>query len=230
MIEDEDDLREEMVFSLGEFGFEVHGFSAAPAFYRAFALAPCDIAVVDIGLPGESGLSIASHLRRNRRIGVVLVTARGRLEDRLHGLRQGADAYLAKPVVIEELAETLNAIGRRLHVEPAGGLNAGGGTAAAGATRAGAWQLFEGDWILSDPEGRQMKLTTSERAVVACLFRSQGMAVSRDDLIRALGGDIYDFDDHRIDAIASRVRRKAKQMGMHLPLHSVRGTGYVLAT
>jgi DNA-binding response OmpR family regulator len=53
--------------------------------------------------------------------------------------------------------------------------------------------------------------------------------VSRDDLIRALGGDVFDFDEHRIDAIASRLRRKAAKLGMRLPLHSVRGKGYVLA-
>ncbi|MDM0120020.1 response regulator transcription factor [Variovorax arabinosiphilus] len=231
MIEDDDDLREEMVFALGELGFEAQGFPAAPAFYKAFALAPCDIAVVDIGLPGESGLSIVSHLRSIRQIGVVLVTARGQLEERLLGLRHGADAYLVKPVHMAELAETLNAIARRLRTEPAIAVDVHADAPAPAPQepkRSGPWRLLEGDWVLSDPEGRRMKLTTSERAFVACLFRHRGSAVSRDELIRALGGDVFDFDGHRIDAIASRVRRKAEKLGMRLPLHSVRGTGYVL--
>lgn len=226
-----------MVFSLGELGFEAAGFAAASPFYKAFALAPCDIAVVDIGLPGESGLSIVAHLRSIRGVGLVLVTARGQLEDRLNGLRQGADAYLVKPVHMEELAETLNALGRRLHRDRPRGttLQASEPTAAsvlAATVQNGRdrhdWRLLEGDWVLCDPEGRRIKLTTTERVFVACLFKSRGSAVSRDDLIRALGGDVFDFDGHRIDAIASRVRRKAEKQGMQLPLHSVRGTGYVL--
>ena len=213
------------------------GFASAPAFYKAFALAPCDIAVVDIGLPGESGLSIVAHLRSTRGVGLVLVTARGQLEDRLNGLRQGADAYLVKPVHLQELAETLNALGRRLHRDqpPPAPLQAPVLAAASvpAATaqdnrRPNEWRLLEGNWVLCDPEGRRMKLTTTERVFVARLFKSRGSAVSRDDLIRALGGDVFDFDGHRIDAIASRVRRKAEKQGMQLPLHSVRGTGYVL--
>lgn len=236
VVEDDDDLRDEMVFSLGELGFGAEGFAAAPAFYKAFALAPCDIAVVDIGLPGESGLSIVAHLRSIRGVGLVLVTARGQLEERLNGLREGADAYLVKPVYLEELAETLNALGRRLHRDrpPSTPLQASVPAATSAATVKDNrilqdWRLLEGDWVLCDPEGRRLKLTTTERIFVACLFKRPGSAVSRDDLIRALGGDVFDFDGHRIDAIASRVRRKAEKQGMQLPLHSVRGTGYVLA-
>ncbi|RYF08093.1 MAG: response regulator transcription factor [Comamonadaceae bacterium] len=237
VVEDDDDLRDEMVFSLGELGFEAEGFAAAPAFYRAFALAPCDIAVVDIGLPGESGLSIVAHLRSIVGVGLVLVTARGQLEDRLNGLRQGADAYMVKPVHLEELAETLNALGRRLRSDRAAKMPVQAlAPAAASVSPASVqdnaavqdWRLLEGDWVLCDPAGRRMKLTTTERTFVACLFKSRGSAVSRDDLIRALGGDVFDFDGHRIDAIASRVRRKAEKQGMQLPLHAVRGTGYVL--
>ncbi|WPH17449.1 response regulator transcription factor [Variovorax paradoxus] len=222
VIEDDEDIRAETVFALGELGFEAEGFGDAPSFYKAFAVQPCDIAVVDIGLPGENGLAIVSHLRAvQRRLGLVLVTARGELEDRLLGLREGADAYLVKPVNMMELAETLNAVGRRLTAAPLAN--------AAPAPEPADWRLLEGDWILGDPEGRQMALTTSERAFLACLFRQRGTAASRDDLIRALGGDVFDFDEHRIDAIASRLRRKAAKLGMRLPLHSVRGTGYVLA-
>lgn len=228
VVEDDEDIRAETVFALGELGFEAQGFGDAPSFYKAFAVQPCDIAVVDIGLPGESGLAIVSHLRAMRgRLGLVLVTARGRLEDRLLGLREGADAYLVKPVDMRELAETLNAVARRLFAAPAP--DEAAAAPAPPPAPAGHWQLLEGDWILSDPEGRQVRLTTSERGFLACLFRRRGTTVSRDELIRALGGDVFDFDDHRIDALASRLRRKAQKLGMRLPLHAVRGTGFVFA-
>ncbi|MDM0088785.1 MULTISPECIES: response regulator transcription factor [unclassified Variovorax] len=229
VLEDDDDLREEMLFSLAALGFQTAGFPTAPEFYKAFAIAPCDVAVIDIGLPGESGLSVVSHLRAAGGVGVVLVTARGQLDERLLGLRSGADAYLVKPVHIDELAETLNALGRRLPPAAAPAPVAASAPPAPAEVRAGTWRLLEGEWIVADPNGLEMKLTTSERAFMGCLFRRRGQTVSRDELILALGGDVFDFDGHRVDAIASRVRRKARKLGMRLPLYSVRGTGYVLA-
>jgi DNA-binding response OmpR family regulator len=232
VVEDDDDIREETVFALGELGFDASGFGDAPGFYRALVVAPCDIAVVDIGLPGESGLSIVAHLRALRSIGMVLFTARSTLDDRVAGLRGGADAYLVKPVDMVELAETLKAVGRRLRASHVASLPAAAPDAAAAAAigAPAQWSLHEGGWVLSDPQGRRMTLTATERAWLGCLIQRRGSAVSRDDLIAALGGDVFDFDQHRIDAIASRLRRKADRLGMRLPVHSVRGTGYVFAT
>ena len=231
VVEDDDDIREETVFALGELGFDAVGFGNAASFYKAMAVAPCDIAVVDIGLPGESGLTIVAHLRTLHSFGVVLFTARSTLDDRVAGLREGADAYLVKPVDMVELAETLKAVGRRLRASPVASPPATApdpGAAAVGAPAQ--WSLHEGGWVLSDPQGRRMTLTATEHVWLGCLIQRRGSAVSRDDLIAALGGDVFDFDQHRIDAIASRLRRKADRLGMRLPVHAVRGTGYVFAS
>ena len=226
VIEDDDDIREEAVFALGELGFAATGFADAPAFYRSFAVAPCDIAVVDIGLPGESGLSIVAHLRTVPSVGVVLVTARSALEDRVLGLREGADAYLVKPVNMLELAETLRAVGRRLQRPPIDNAAPPERPQQTSST----WTLLDGGWVLGDPQGRRMTLTSTERLFLGCLIERRSRTVSRDELIVALGGDVFDFDQHRIDAMASRLRRKAEKLGMRLPVRSVRGTGYVFAT
>ncbi|MDO9415480.1 response regulator transcription factor [Pararhizobium sp.] len=226
MIEDDEDILDETVFALTELGFNALGFADANRFYKSFALAPCDIAVIDIGLPGESGLSIVSHLRAVRGVGLVLFTARGSVEERVLGLREGADAYLVKPVNMMELAETLRAVGRRLHAVRSGDASIVGQPIHSPSR----WLLGEGGWVVSDPEGRRMTLTATERSFLVCLFERRGAAVSRDDLIVALGGNVYDFDQHRIDAVASRLRRKAERLGMKLPLLSVRGTGYVFAS
>ena len=222
VVEDDEDLCEEMVLALDELGFYASGFRDAGSFYKAFAVRPCHSAVLDIGLPGEDGLSIVSHLRAVPGVRMVMVTARGQLKDRLEGLRRGADAYLVKPVHLDELAETLRALNRR----------AGPGDVPAAAPAAPStklWRLVEGDWVLSDPVGRRMTLTSTERAFLTRLFANPGSEVSRADLILALGGDSFDFSAHRVDAIAHRLRRKAQRVGMTLPLHSVRGIGYVFA-
>jgi len=217
LIEDEADLREELVFSLGAMGFEAQGFGDAAEFYRALVARRCDITVVDVGLPGEDGFSVARHVHSAGGIGVVMLTARRALEDRLQGLQEGADAYLVKPVDVRELAATLRAVARRL------------GNAGVAPKPAPGWQLAEGGWVLRDPERRELSLTTAERAFLNCLFENRGQPVTRDALIVALGGNTFDFDPHRLDSLASRLRRKAQEVGINLPLRSVRNTGYVFS-
>ena len=217
LVEDEADLREELVFSLGALGFEVEGYGDASEFYRALVARRCDIAVIDVGLPGEDGFSVARHLHTAGGIGVVMLTARRALDDRLRGLQEGADAYLVKPVDVRELAATLRAVARRL------------GNTSISIKPASGWQLTEGGWVLRDPERRELSLTTAERAFLTCLFDNRGQAVTRDQLIVALGGNTFDFDPHRLDSLASRLRRKAGEVGINLPLRSVRNTGYVFS-
>jgi DNA-binding response OmpR family regulator len=226
IIEDDADLREEMVYGLGEMGFDVLGFPDAPAFYRAQAVQPCDVAVVDVGLPGEDGHSVARHLRVSSAVGIVMLTARGTLQDRLHGLQQGADAYLVKPVHLLELSAVLRGLGHRVAQHRTAMRSGGGAAPAASSVEGGDWRLTEAGWTLRDPQGRTMPLTYSERLFLRCLFETLDTPVSRDRLISALGGS-EDFDPHRIDALASRLRRKAEAAGIALSLRAVRGVGYV---
>ncbi len=256
LIEDDVDLREEMVYGLSEVGFDARGFHDGPEFYRAQVSAPCDVAVIDVGLPGEDGFTIAAHLRSSSSVGIVMLTARGALEDRLHGLQQGADAYLVKPVQLLELSAILQSLGRRLApgrppaTMPANqppmsatplraegsaggfGSKSAGGLASpldpmAAAATPGKWHLADAGWRLCDAEGRGISLTSTERAFMQCLMASRNTPVSRDDLITALGGDLFDFDPHRLDSLASRLRRKAADAGMTLTLRAIRGMGYV---
>ncbi|MCU4122398.1 response regulator transcription factor [Variovorax sp. N23] len=217
LVEDDEDLREEMVLHLARAGFEVQGLADAPAFYKAHALARCDVAVLDIGLEGENGLSIAAQLRASGPFGVVMASARGAVQDRIDALQQGADVYMVKPIHIEELVATIRMLGSRVRaVAPP--LNP--------PAAAPGWLLKEGDWLLCDPAGRQLKLTTIERAFTAQLFQAEGAVVSRDQLIESIGGNPQEFDPKRLDVVASRLRRKAGQAGLSLPLHTVRGEGF----
>lgn len=224
LVEDDDDLREDMVLLLGNAGFEVRGLSDAPAFYKAHALAPCEIAVLDIGLDGEDGLSLAAQLRASGPIGIVIASARGAVEDRIEALRQGIDVYMVKPVHVDELSATIRMLGSRVRSamqQPSPRVTDRPASAA--------WRLTEGDWVLCDPTGRTLKLTSNERAFLACLLASHGQVVTRNELLARLEGDMGDADPKRLDVIASRLRRKSEQADMRLPLHVVRGVGYQFA-
>ncbi len=114
----EDDLwyREYLTENLRARGFAVVGVVDLQGFRTAWARQPADIVMfdIDLGAGKEDGLTIARELRKVSRCGIVMVTAKGELDDRLAGLGIGADAYFSKPVVIDELVVVLINLGRRL--------------------------------------------------------------------------------------------------------------------
>lgn len=223
LVEDDDDLREEIVLLLECAGFDVRGVADAAAFYKVHALMRCEVAVLDIGLCGEDGLSIASALRASGPIGIVMASARGTVEDRISALQQGADLYMVKPIHVEELVATIRTLGNRVRAmmppEPPPTLSP---------EATDVWHLAQGGWVLCDPLGQRLKLTTTERAFVACLMQAGDRVVSREQLIQRIAHDTYDFDPKRLDVITSRLRHKAERAGMPLPLYAVRGKGFQL--
>jgi two-component system response regulator PhoP len=172
LVEDDADLRSEMVGSLERLGFDVTGLPGVTEFHRAHAYTRGDIAVLCNGLEAEDVLSITSRLRASDFVGVIV-------------------AWLTRP---DE------------------------------------WHLTEGGWVLCAPNGKRLRLSTVERSLVSCLFELRGKVVSRERLFTAISGNAQDFvDSRRIDILVYRIRRKAARAGMKLPLHSVRGAGYMLA-
>lgn len=218
LVDDDEDFREEMILGLSRLGLNIQGFDGAAPLYRAYAARPSDIVILDIGLDGEDGLSIALHLRASRSVGIVLATARGSVDDRINGLRTGADAYLVKPIDVRELAATVEALHRRLK-----------GPSTTSPPTSLQWALIEGGWVLTDGIGHRLRLTTSEKRLLELLLRERGKTVERRALVEAMGADIYDFNYGHLDTIVSRLRRKAKQSGMLLPLHAIRGLGFTFA-
>ncbi|WP_048811733.1 response regulator transcription factor [Methylobacillus flagellatus] len=225
IVEDEQDLREETELGLRSLGIEAAGVADAAAFYRALVSKPYDIAVLDIGLPGEDGLSILKYLRSSSNMGIVMLTARGSLNDRVQGLNEGADAYMVKPVDLKELASVLCSLGRRLaamRVErrrqpsPAPALPA-----------APVWKLCKTHWSLISPDGVSIPLTPKEYAFLNRLVEKCGQPVPRAHIIHAFGGEVDDFDFHRVEVMISRLRRKGKAItGEPLPIKALPGFGF----
>lgn len=212
LVDDDQDLRDEMVYGLSRSGLKAHGFRNAAELYRAYAAKQPDVVILDIGLEDEDGLSVATHLRASRSVGIIIVTARGAIEDRVRGLQSGVDAYLVKPVDVRELAATVFALSQRLtrvdDVTPR-------------------WALEEGGWVLSDGIGHRLRLTASEHRFLGRLFSERGKTVERRAIVEAMGADIHEFNYAYLDTIASRLRRRARKSNMSLPLQAVRGEGFV---
>lgn len=218
LVDDDGDFREEMVLGLTGLGLDVHGFGSAAALYRQYAARPADIVILDIGLQGEDGLSIATHLRASRSVGIIMATARSSIDDRVNGLKTGADAYLVKPIDVRELAATVLALNQRLTRQ-----------LAAAAPAVPRWTLEEGGWVLSDGMGHRLRLTTSEQRFLGRLFSERGKTVERRAIVEAMGADVYEFNYAHLDTIASRLRRRAEKSNMLIPLHAIRGIGFAFA-
>jgi DNA-binding response OmpR family regulator len=223
IVEDEPVLRDYIVRFFSGRGYACWGADSAETFYREVAVRPTDIVLLDIGLPGEDGLNVAKHLAAAARYGIIIVSARGNVDDRLNGLDVGADAYLVKPVDLRELAATVDNLWRRIAKDK----TAAGPSTAASPVQ---WQLHRTDWKLVSPDGGVLPLTASEYRFIRRLVESAGEPVAKEHLMIALGGTPDSYDYHRIESLVSRLRKKAQStLGMELPIKAIQGYGFVFS-
>jgi len=217
MVEDDADLLDEVGFNLRRQGFQVAACADGKALDRLLQSESIDVAVLDIGLPGESGLSIARRLRRDHPLcGIVMLTARAEVADRIHGMEEGADAYLAKPVDYRELALVIRAVARRVAPVATG--------------KGSGLVLVEQDQVLVLADGRHLDLTRSEVLLLSRLARAPGQQATREQLVEALGERYRDYDPRRLEAALSRLRKKITQAGLDADvLRAVRHSGYLFA-
>jgi DNA-binding response OmpR family regulator len=182
----------------------------------AIASTPYDAVVLDIMLPGRDGLSVVRRLRSERnRTPVLLLSARGAVDERVEGLDAGADDYLAKPFALEELIARVRALGRRSAEQ--GGL----------VLRVGDLTLDTGSRTAQRGE-RRIDLTTREFGLLELLMRSAGRICSRMMIIEKVWN--YDFDpgSNIVDVYVRRLRSKIDDGFDVKLLISVRGVGYLM--
>ncbi|MCG6553816.1 MAG: response regulator transcription factor [Candidatus Magnetominusculus sp. LBB02] len=211
VVEDDVQLCDIMVTGLTYLGFDVIGVGDGKALDAAMADVSPDVVVLDLGLPGEDGIEIIVRLRKTSDCGVVVVTARGRLDDRLKGLRQGADHYFVKPVDLRELAAVITNLGQRLapvaHAK---------------------WMFIEKKSLLMTPSGVELPLTANECIVLSLFAANPGINIQRKQFFEKLD---Y-LDDHssnlRLEALISRLRSKVHEAdpGSRLPVHARHSQGY----
>ncbi len=220
VVDDDERLRRLLSRYLAENGFRVTtAESAAEARDRLRFLHP-DLLVLDIMMPGESGLSLTESLRAGRSdLPVLLLTARDGPEDRIVGFEAGADDYLAKGTDPRELVLRIRAMLRRAAASAPS-------AAPSGPLRLGAAEFDPARGELRDGSG-PIRLTGGEAALLSALARKPNEVLSREEIADALGMD--DAGERAIDVQVTRLRRKI-EVDPREPrfLHTVRGRGYVL--
>jgi two-component system phosphate regulon response regulator OmpR len=220
IVEDDPRLRERLARYLAGEGFRVTASGdAADARAKLRSINP-DLLVLDVMMPGESGLELTESLRRETQdLPILLLTARGAPEDRIAGFEAGADDYLGKPFEPRELVLRIRALLRRAPPPPAPQVPAA-------ALRIGEAEFDVERGELRDADG-PIRLTGGEAALLTALARKPNEVLTREEIAEALGMD--DAGERAIDVQVVRLRRKIEADPREPRfLHTVRGRGYIL--
>lgn len=209
VVEDDPAMRSLLVDDLHTDDFRVQGCADATALWQHLRDHPCDLVVLDIGLPDENGFSVCRRLHEQTEVATVIVSGYASNEHQTLGISEGADAYFIKPVESHVLVATLKRLGRRLgqHQE-----------AEAIASIAG-WQLLEQGWVLCTPNYRSIPLNAYERGLLCRLFAVDGATVPGDDLRLVLARENHAGSTRDLVRLVHWLQHKVAALsGCRLPL------------
>ena len=219
IVDDDDEFATLLAEYLGAEGFDVRTANDGPRGLADATAKPPALMILDVMLPGKSGIEVLRELRMHSTLPVLMLTARGDDVDRIVGLELGADDYLPKPCNPREVVARIRAILRRSQdAAPAAELRAGPLRLNVASRRA-----RYGDTALD--------LTSTEFAILEALMRRAGAAVSKDELSRAALNRPLGRYDRSVDMHISHVRKKLQAAGAgEDPVHTIRGVGYQLVS
>jgi len=220
IVEDNLHLLEDTLLYLKSLGISCSGAASANELHTLMLEKLPDILILDWGLPNEDGLSIAQRLRTNehtQNIGIIFLTARSRLDDRITGL-EFADSYHTKPIDYQELKAVINSLYRRI----SNNINT---------TIESEWQLHRQKLELHSPTGKILTLSYREFITLQILAQNKNTTISAKKIIEAWGEDWFLFERNRMELLLSRLRSKIKTIGniQSNPIRSVRNQGYQLS-
>ena len=214
-VEDDDNIRELVIYTLETTGLEARGFADGTALMEALAFDTPELVLLDIMLPGEDGLEILKKLKNSSKtkdIPVIMVTAKGSEYDKVVGLDSGADDYVTKPFGMMELISRIKAVLRR------------------SGKQQDKTKLSVGGISLDTKkhevkvDGEQVVLTLKEFELLEKLMRNQGIVLTRDQLLTEIWGYDFDGETRTVDVHIRTLRQKLGEQGSLVK--TVRGVGY----
>jgi two-component system OmpR family response regulator len=205
-------------------GYRVSTAQDGTVMRKVMAQARVDLVILDLMLPGEDGLSLARWLREESSVGIIILTGRGEIVDRIIGLEMGADDYLPKPFHLRELLARVKSVLRRASAH---GIEAQGATSRSKASFAG-WNLDLSSRELYSPTGKEVRLTTGEFDLLAAFVNNANQVLTRDRLLDLARNREAGPFDRTIDVQVGRLRRKLEDDPQRPTIiKTVRGTGYI---
>ena len=216
-LEDDNSIRELVIYTLNQSGLEAEGFAAPAEFWKAMAQQTPSLILLDIMLPEEDGLQILKKLRGNgafSRIPVIMLTAKSTEYDKVVGLDMGADDYVTKPFGMMELISRVRALLRRSN-----------GEAALKEYHLGDLYLCPSRHIVKVGD-EKISLTLKEFELLCLLMENRGLVFSRDQILNRIWGYHFDGESRTVDVHVRTLRQKLK--GCSKYIETVRGIGYCI--
>ena len=214
-VEDDDNIRELVIYTLETTGLKARGFAEGSAFMEALAFDTPELILLDIMLPGDDGLELLKKLKsspKTKGIPVIMVTAKGTEYDKVVGLDSGADDYVTKPFGMMELVSRIKAVLRRSgKVEDRIDMET-----------AGVHVDVRKHEVTVD--GRVVSLTLKEFELLEKLMRNKGIVLTRDQLLTEIWGYDFDGETRTVDVHIRTLRQKLGDKGEII--QTVRGVGY----
>ena len=214
-VEDDDSIRELMVYALMSSGFQAAGFADGPSFWQAMEETKPELILLDIMLPGEDGISILRKLRagaHTETLPVIMATAKGAEYDKVLGLDSGADDYLVKPFGMMEMVSRVKAVLRRSLPRNQAPL-----------LRCGEIAVDKARHLVT-VQGAAVSLTLKEFDLLCLFMENPGLVFTRDQLLRSVWGAEFVGESRTVDVHIGTLRTKLGQAGR--AIGTVRGVGY----
>ncbi len=220
VVEDDESIRTMVVYALNGNGYTAEGFSNGREFFAKLDKQLPDMALLDIMLPGEDGLTILKRLRASEStqdLPVIMLTAKSQEIDKVRGLDLGADDYIAKPFGILELLSRIRAVSRRT-------VNARSQNAEESGTYVYRNIRVDEPSHIVEVDGKEVFLTRKEFKLLCDLMRNQGRVLTRDQIMEQVWGFDYGGATRTVDIHINTLRKKLGDDGSMI--QTVRGVGY----
>ena len=230
VVDDDPDVRELIRDYFSDNGFRVIEAENALAMRSAIEAAVPDVVLLDVGLPGEDGLSLARYLREHHDVGIIMVSGAGQTVDRIIGLEVGADDYVTKPFDPRELHARVKCVLRRYQrsTEVPSETGASKNPKANGKLRVGECTLDLNSRQLLGLDEEEIPITAMEFDLLQVFAERPNRAMSRDQLLSLTQGRDWDPYDRSIDIRIARLRKKIEtDPDKPQVIKTVRGVGYM---
>jgi DNA-binding response OmpR family regulator len=226
VVDDDPRIRQMLVRYFEQEGYRVSAAADGVAMRAQLSAAPVDVILLDVVMPGEDGLTLAREIRAKSNVGIIMLTGRDDVLDRVVGLEVGADDYIAKPFHLREVLARVKSLLRRR--QPASDQPALSQERDDNIIRFDGWVLDTNRRQLLSPKGTEIVLTTGEFDLLAALARHPGRVFNREALMDLTRGRSWEAFDRTIDAQIARLRKKIETDPKSPAIvKSVRGVGYV---
>lgn len=221
VVDDDADVLDMVCDYLSQEGFVICAAPDGQQARRSMVERPAQLAIIDVRMPGEDGLSLARHLREHYATAIIMLTAADRVIDRVIGLEVGADDYITKPFDLRELLARVRSVLRR--ASPSGAASLGEGR-----VRFGRCVLDLASHRLFDDAGQEVPITAMEFEMLQAFARHPDRVLSRDELLDIAQHRARDPFDRSVDLHITRLRRKIEyDAEKPQAIKTIRGAGYI---